>query len=772
MTEAVQVKQGWLYTREDKQFAPYTLIENVYTRSGKKYDERVREYVKSLTSYIATEVNTVKQDINNIKNKNTEQDNHISNLQSKLKNVGGEDSDKLFIVDNNNNVIAYFDKDGIHSVDFIDKNNQKISDKIKGLNTNYESLLQIINILENKIQQNFKNFNSDDNDKLFIIDNDNNVIAYFDKDGVHAVNIFGGTNENIYDLNAKISELNQAKLDLNGEITTRTQQYNELSSLINQHSLSIDNILKVFSFDESSENAYYFIDANENVIAYIDKNGIHATNLLLEQTFDDNGQIVNQVSYNVYEFLGQLRDDLDTEIKIDRPKAIEEAVGAEIAIRQQEIEALWKVVGDDDTHKGNETHEHRLDDHVTRIENLEDKVKNVSFIMDFVGSYNTVADRDSNVPNPNKGDVCIIKDTKNGSTQEYVYDGTNWQEFGDTYQESQDINELKIKVAANENDIRGLKSSISNFKDDESEKLFIIDKDENVIAYVDTSGLHTVNLFLDKSLDKNNNLVNKQNYNVYEFLGQLRNDLDSTLPNKVLGWIETERNTQDSITKNIYKILGRESIKDNEKNHEERLSDVEDKIITVSNIMDFVGVYETDAERDLEIPNPNKGDVCVIKNLNDERFNKEYVYDGSSWQELGDVSAESQRIDSLEKIVGKPGSSSNDGNSHETRLNGLSTDVNTNKQSLNTLSGTVNGLNTTVGEHTSQINGLNTTVGGHITQIGSLNTAVNEHTTQIGGLSADVNTNKTKIASLESKVTNGVYIKTDKVIPITIGFNI
>jgi hypothetical protein len=63
----------------------------------------------------------------------------------------------------------------------------------------------------------------------------------------------------------------------------------------------------------------------------------------------------------------------------------------------------------------------------------------------------------------------------------------------------------------------------------------------------------------------------------------------------------------------------------------------------------------------------------------------------------------------LEKIVGKPGSSSNDGNSHETRLNGLSTDV---------------------------------------------------------------NTNKTKIASLESKATNGVYIKTDKVAPITIGFNI
>lgn len=52
MAETVKVKKGWLYTRENKQFAPYTLVENVYTRSGKKYDERVREYIASLIPYI------------------------------------------------------------------------------------------------------------------------------------------------------------------------------------------------------------------------------------------------------------------------------------------------------------------------------------------------------------------------------------------------------------------------------------------------------------------------------------------------------------------------------------------------------------------------------------------------------------------------------------------------------------------------------------------------------------------------------------------------
>lgn len=36
---AEQIKKGWLYTREDEKFAPNTLVENVYTRSGTPYDE-------------------------------------------------------------------------------------------------------------------------------------------------------------------------------------------------------------------------------------------------------------------------------------------------------------------------------------------------------------------------------------------------------------------------------------------------------------------------------------------------------------------------------------------------------------------------------------------------------------------------------------------------------------------------------------------------------------------------------------------------------------
>jgi hypothetical protein len=42
------LRKGWLTTRDGELYAPATLVENVYTRSGKPYDERVREYIQGL----------------------------------------------------------------------------------------------------------------------------------------------------------------------------------------------------------------------------------------------------------------------------------------------------------------------------------------------------------------------------------------------------------------------------------------------------------------------------------------------------------------------------------------------------------------------------------------------------------------------------------------------------------------------------------------------------------------------------------------------------
>jgi hypothetical protein len=50
MSETTTIQKGWLETRDGTKFAPNTLVENVYTRSGVKYDARVREYIASINS--------------------------------------------------------------------------------------------------------------------------------------------------------------------------------------------------------------------------------------------------------------------------------------------------------------------------------------------------------------------------------------------------------------------------------------------------------------------------------------------------------------------------------------------------------------------------------------------------------------------------------------------------------------------------------------------------------------------------------------------------
>lgn len=76
-----------------------------------------------------------------------------------------------------------------------------------------------------------------------------------------------------------------------------------------------------------------------------------------------------------------------------------------------------------------------------------------------------------------------------------------------------------------------------------------------------------------------------------------------------------------------------------------RLGTVETKLDTVSNVMDFVGAFETKPD----VANYNDGDVIVITSGEDE--GKEFVLSNRSWVELGDTSAEQAAISQLQKDV-------------------------------------------------------------------------------------------------------------------------
>lgn len=181
------IQKGWLYTREGEKFAPETLVENVTTRSGKPYDERVREYLNTLNTSLTQKINNIKTEVDSsgkdyddaikalqskdsshdssiaaLQSKDTQLDADITALENKLQYFDGSSSDKLYIIDNNDKVVAYVDGTGVHSVDFlIGTENKSIAEQLKW-------------------------FDGSAGNQFFFIDNSENVVAYIDGTGIHS----------------------------------------------------------------------------------------------------------------------------------------------------------------------------------------------------------------------------------------------------------------------------------------------------------------------------------------------------------------------------------------------------------------------------------------------------------------------------------------------------------------------------------------------------------------------------------------------------------
>lgn len=146
------------------------------------------------------------------------------------------------------------------------------------------------------------------------------------------------------------------------------------------------------------------------------------------------------------------------------------------------------------------------------------------------------------------------------------------------------------------------------------------------------------------------------------------------------------------------------------------LSNLKTSIGNLTNIMNFVGTTSTSLTDgattspitvDSKSHTPVAGDVVVSGN-------KEFVFTGSKWAEIGDVSAQATAITDLTQRMATA----------EGEIDALQTFQTNHTSAYNTLSGKVTGLETTVGNHTTSINSLNATVGGHTTDITNLKNTV------------------------------------------------
>lgn len=256
------IKKGWLLTREDQKFAPITLVENVMTRSGKLYDERVREYIASLNNKLTQDINDFKEQTgNDVSQKIAALEAQDTVFENQLKYFDGSASDKLFIVDNQDNVVAYIDGTGVHAIDFIDKNNDSFS---------------LMAAAIKQMQAQLQWFDGSSSEAFFFIDNSNNVVAYIDGNGIHS--------------------------------TEYIHQDGTTFSWVLDKVKAFDNELQWFEPNGSSE-AFFFIDnsADNNVAAKIAGDGIDAVD------FRAKGQKHSLVGLNVQVDSNKAEIDVNTQ---------------------------------------------------------------------------------------------------------------------------------------------------------------------------------------------------------------------------------------------------------------------------------------------------------------------------------------------------------------------------------------------------------------------------------------------------------------------------
>ena len=191
-----------------------------------------------------------------------------------------------------------------------------------------------------------------------------------------------------------------------------------------------------------------------------------------------------------------------------------------------------------------------------------------------------------------------------------------------------------------------------------------MDKDNNVIAYIDSEGFHAVNVLVGASEGAN------KTENIYDLYDKLT-EIFAT--NKTQDTNIGENTKQIGILQAKDETLVAEDLRLN------GLIDVlQDKVENVSTVMDFVGAF---AEKPA-IADYQKGDVCIVGN-------KEYVHDGNQWVEIGDTSAETAAISKLQGIVGDPNSPTNASTTHEARLDSLDALTNNHTTALNNLNSVI-----------------------------------------------------------------------------------
>lgn len=294
-----------------------------------------------------------------------------------------------------------------------------VADLRTDLNAEIETRAAKDQELEGRLQY----FNGSADNALYIIDKNANVIAYVDGSGVNSTDF---------------------------TIPTSGIRLSNVAAHVNDLQGSVESILtKLAYFDGAADNAFYIVDNNKNVIAYIDESGVHSTNFFTTET--------------------------DFNSLVARINAIETT---DLSV----INAAIKRLQDTDAALSGS------------IETLTERLS----------YFNGDADDTFYIVDRNKNVIAYVKDGGVYSIDFHPKDGRSVKELDsaltvhqnefNSYKSQQTSldNQQNNSINALNNSVETLTNRLSHFNGDADDAFYIIDKNQNVIACIKEGGVYSV----------------------------------------------------------------------------------------------------------------------------------------------------------------------------------------------------------------------------------------------------------------------------------------
>lgn len=247
-------------------------------------------------------------------------------LQGKFSNINLEDSDSLYIVDKDNNIIAKINEAGVSSINFIVPNETSLLDlknaigninfnsQFEELQKNIDTLDTVVDGLQNQFNQLDAVTDFSESDYFAIIDSNNNKIFEADETGVTSTNFIASYTQ--YPLGTDLPEritislidVNEKVENLNNQISTIESETANLSTSVNSLSSQMQQITKVMDFSDS--DSFRIIDNENNKIFEVDGTGARSVEFAATRIIGEDGETESTSLWEQYEKLSSLEENI------------------------------------------------------------------------------------------------------------------------------------------------------------------------------------------------------------------------------------------------------------------------------------------------------------------------------------------------------------------------------------------------------------------------------------------------------------------------------